>query len=177
MVQITTSESSKILRCSLWLARSGHLVNKSVMKGDRIRAARNMGRGLAVAERAMSLILWRIGLCLCIDTLVVSYIGEHVWDGGIILWQRVIAYHATIGNVDVVWVMQSTSASNIPNWLSYIYIQMAFKLGIISRGYWQDLDILELVWNERRGHVSRKVSGLLHSDAGHLVLGNFGMYV
>jgi hypothetical protein len=37
-----------------------------------------------------------------------------------ILWQSVIAYHATIGNIDVVWVMQSTSASNIPNWLRYI---------------------------------------------------------
>jgi len=103
----------------------------------------------------------------------------------------VIAYHATIGHIDVVQVVESTSPSNVPDWLRYIYIQVVFfKLAVVCRGYWQHLikgctiidkkegaprskahlKVLGLGWNERRGHVSGKVTGLLGPDTGHLVL-------
>jgi len=100
MAQATTSKLSKVFRCSQWLAGSGHLVNKWIMKGGWVRATRSVLRGVSIAERAMSLILlwpsvsyiyecakreygtyWSIGLYLWINTLVVSYIREHKLDG------------------------------------------------------------------------------------------------
>ena len=54
----------------------------------------------------------------------------------------VIAYHATIGHVDGVRVVQSTSPSNILDWSRYLYTQVVFKLAIVCslRAYdWQDL--------------------------------------
>jgi len=57
MVQAKTSELSKVFCCGKWLAGSGDLVNKWIVKGDRVRAMRSMLKGLSVAERAMSLVL------------------------------------------------------------------------------------------------------------------------
>jgi len=53
--------------------------------------------------------------------------------------QRAIAYHAVIGYINVVRVVRSTLPNNIPDYLGYIYIQVAFKSAIVGRLYWQDL--------------------------------------
>jgi len=57
MVQATTSDLSKIFRCSRWLARSGDLVSKWIVKGSRVRDTCSVLRVLGIAETAMSLVL------------------------------------------------------------------------------------------------------------------------
>jgi len=57
MVQATTSDPSKIFRCRQLSAGSGHLVNKWIVKGGRVRATCSILRSLSIAETAVSLIL------------------------------------------------------------------------------------------------------------------------